>query len=203
MKTLRNRLQVLRSLLPSIDIVSVQLVESIKVVDEIIETLDNALPEMKTEYPQTIGEMMNLLSNYNPNDRICIQSLDEDGDANGDLHAIFLDDDYEGVSLPDGTTGREIRFCPVVQEEPEPIFTYTGIEVNGIKNGTMVKLVWGDRDRVLFSPEHEVKDLKEDGSCTFHNKCDYCAGNISEINIDNLPNEDGKFNYVLLTEENV
>ena len=70
-----------------------------------------------------------------------------------------------------------------------------------ITNGTMVKLVSGDRDRVLWSPEHEVKNLQPDGSCTFHNTCDYCNGNVNKINPELNPINHGNYSYILIKEK--
>lgn len=49
-----------------------------------------------------------------------------------------------------------------------------------IKNGTVVKMIAGDRDRV---GEHSFVEQinSETGNCEFHGICDYCHGNINEI----------------------
>jgi len=75
-----------------------------------------------------------------------------------------------------------------------------------IKNGTFVKMVSGDRDRV--GEISFISKLQPDGRCEFHGLCDYCTGNVSEISTNKVVDMEyllshPKISYVLVAENEV
>ena len=76
-----------------------------------------------------------------------------------------------------------------------------------IKNGTWVKMMAGDRDRV--GDYSRVQNLDEaTGECEFRNQADYCFGNIKEIGTPEQFQGDwyktnSRLSYVLVEELDV
>jgi len=58
---------------------------------------------------QTVGELRQILQDLDDHDLICIETIDENGDAD-DLYPMYIDV-IEGIRLTDDTIVREVRFC--------------------------------------------------------------------------------------------
>ena len=65
----------------------------------------------------TVGQLRQLIADLDDHDQICIETCDENGDAD-DLHPMYMDV-IENVRLTDDTIVREVRFCQMPNVVPD------------------------------------------------------------------------------------
>jgi len=104
----------------------------------------------------TVKELRYLLEGLDDQDQICIETCDENGDAQ-DLFPMYLDV-IDGIQLTDGTEINEVRFCQMPNTEPDT----------------------RDKQFVIDGLIKEITQryLDEVGDCDFNEECPECETEV-------------------------